>query len=91
MKLSVASGSAPLPHADWRVILREAHRVLAARGCLLHEWDNGQVHEEWVQVREEARRLFEAAGAWAPFHPGVRSETEVDRQRRELQLVSEAA
>jgi SAM-dependent methyltransferase len=74
---------------DWRVILREAHRVLAARGCLLHEWGNGQVDEEWVHVREEARRLFEEAGSRAPFHPGVRSETDVDRQLEALQLVYE--
>jgi SAM-dependent methyltransferase len=74
---------------DWRAILREAHRVLAGRGCLLHEWGNGQVDEEWVQVREEARRLFEEAGLHAPFHPGVRSETEVDRHLGDLQLSHE--
>src|SRR5262245_5983967 len=44
---------------DWPLILRESHRVLAAGGCLLHEWGNGERDEEWVQVREEARRLFE--------------------------------
>jgi SAM-dependent methyltransferase len=63
---------------DWRAILDETHRVLAAGGRLLHEWGNGQAGEEWVQIRDEARRLFEQAGVSAPFHPGVRSEADVD-------------
>jgi ubiquinone/menaquinone biosynthesis C-methylase UbiE len=74
---------------DWRAILHEAARVLAARGCLLHEWANGQSEEEWVQIREEARKLFEQAGLRAPFHPGVRSETDVDRQLGDLHFVRE--
>jgi ubiquinone/menaquinone biosynthesis C-methylase UbiE len=55
---------------DWRAILGEGYRVLAGGGCLLHEWGNGQSDEEWVQIREEARKLFEDAGLRAPFHPG---------------------
>jgi SAM-dependent methyltransferase len=72
---------------DWRAILAEADRVLAAGGCLLHEWGNGQGDEEWVQIREEARSLFEQAGVPAPFHPGVRSETVVDDELEGLQLL----
>jgi SAM-dependent methyltransferase len=72
---------------DWRDILREARRVLAVGACLLHEWGNGQADEEWVQIREEARRLFEQAGLCAPFHPGVRSEIEVDGELDDLRLV----
>ncbi len=71
---------------DWPAILAEAHRVLAVGGSLLHEWGNGQIDEEWVQIREEARRLFEQAGVPMPFHPGVRSETEVDKQLEDLRL-----
>ena len=62
---------------DWRAILDEACRVLNDGGCLLHEWGNGEAAEEWVRIREEARRLFEQAGVVAPFHLGVRSEAEV--------------
>ncbi len=62
---------------DWQEILSEAHRVLATGGWLLHEWGNGVSDEPWVQIREEARRLFEQGGVEAPFHPGVRSEGEV--------------
>jgi SAM-dependent methyltransferase len=78
--------------ADWRTILGEAHRVLAAGGRLLHEWGNGETGEEWAQIRDELRRLLEEAGLLAPFHPGVRSEAEVDdhlaglRLRRDSQL-----
>jgi SAM-dependent methyltransferase len=64
--------------ADWRGVLREAHRVLGVGGRLLHEWGNGKADEEWVQIREKARTLFEEAGVRSPFHPGVRSEREVD-------------
>jgi SAM-dependent methyltransferase len=74
---------------DWRAILQEANRVLAVGGRLLHEWGNGQVDEEWVQIREEARRLFEQAGVGTPFHLGVRSETDVDVQLDALQFVHE--
>lgn len=75
---------------DWRTILREACRVLAPGGVLLHEWGNGQGDEEWVRIRDETRRLFEQAGFVAPFHPGVRSEAEVDEQLVALQMVCEA-
>lgn len=72
---------------DWRQILREAHRVLVAGGAVIHEWGNGQVEEEWVQIREEARRLLEQAGVSEPFHPGVRSEIEVDADLTKLGFV----
>jgi SAM-dependent methyltransferase len=72
--------------ADWRMILREADRVLGAGGVLLHEWSNGQGDEAWVRIREEARRLFEEAGVAAPFHPGVRAESEVDAQLVALRM-----
>jgi SAM-dependent methyltransferase len=75
--------------ADWRAILREADRALACAGCLLHEWGNGRSDEEWVQIREQARKLFEGAGLRAPFHPGVRSETEVDQELASLQFAPE--
>jgi SAM-dependent methyltransferase len=75
---------------DWRTILSEARRVLADGGVLLHEWGNGEADEAWVRIREEGRRLFEQAGVPAPFHPGVRSEAEVDAQLAAFQRVREA-
>ena len=65
--------------SDWRQVLREGSRVLEAGGHLLHEWGNGTADEAWVQIRERARALFEGAGVSDPFHPGVRSEDDVDR------------
>lgn len=73
--------------SDWRRVLREAIRVLKPDGRLLHEWGNGSADEEWVQIRERARTLFEQAGVKDPFHPGVRSEDEVERFLAEQGLV----
>jgi len=61
---------------DWQDVLLDAIRVLVPGGRLLHEWGNGEADEAWVQIREKARALFEAAGVVRPFHPGVRTESE---------------
>jgi SAM-dependent methyltransferase len=65
--------------SDWRAVLREACDVLRPGGLLFHEWGNGQPDEGWVQIREKARAMFQCAGIEEPFHPGVRSEAEVDQ------------
>ena len=75
---------------DWRDALRDAVRVLKPEGRLLHEWANGRPDEEWVQIREKARALFEDAGVEQPFHPGVRSEVEVEAFLAELGLARSA-
>ena len=62
----------------WRDAVVEAARVLTLDGVVLHEWGNGQPDEAWVQIREKARSLFEKAGLRSPFHPGARTEDEVD-------------
>jgi hypothetical protein len=67
------------------------HRALSVGGCLLHEWGNGESGEGWVQIREQARRLFERAGLPVAFHPGVRSEAEVDEQLGDLRFGHEAS
>lgn len=76
---------------DWQGILREASRVLALDGRLLHEWGNGEADEEWAQIREQARQLFQQAGVRSPFHPGVRSEAEIDQHLVDLRLTCEAS
>ena len=70
--------------AHWQGLLREAKEVLRQGGILFHEWGNGDASEAWVQVREKARSLFQEAGAADPFHPGARSEGEVDSCLRDL-------
>jgi SAM-dependent methyltransferase len=69
---------------DWQGLLREAKEVLRRGGILFHEWGNGDASEAWVQVREKARLLFQEAGVETPFHPGARSEGEVDSCLRDL-------
>ncbi len=64
---------------EWELTLREAIRVLRRDGVILHEWGNGSPDEAWVKIREKARELFEAEGIEDPFHPGARTEEEVDR------------
>jgi SAM-dependent methyltransferase len=71
-----------VPH--WQGVLREAKEVLRRGGILFHEWGNGDAGEAWVQVREKARSLFQEAGVEAPFHPGARSEVEIDSCLRGL-------
>lgn len=58
--------------------MAEVARVLKPDGAILHEWGNGAPDEERVAIRERARQLFEDAGVRDPFHPGVRSESEVE-------------
>jgi SAM-dependent methyltransferase len=69
---------------DWQSLLREAKEVLKLGGVLFHEWANGDLNEEWVQVREKARSLFQEAGVEIPFHPGAKSEVDVDSYLRDL-------
>ena len=52
--------------------------MLAPDGRLVHEWSDGVPDEEWVQIRERMRGMFEDAGVANPFHPGVRTEEEVE-------------
>jgi SAM-dependent methyltransferase len=69
---------------DWQDLLLEAKEVLRQGGVLFHEWGNGDAGEAWVQVREKARSLFQEAGVETPFHPGARSEAEVDSRLSDL-------
>jgi hypothetical protein len=69
---------------DWQGLLRGVSDVLTNHGPILHEWGNGTDNEPWVLIREKARALFEEAGIRNPFHPGARTEEEVDQYLEEL-------
>jgi ubiquinone/menaquinone biosynthesis C-methylase UbiE len=69
---------------NWRALLDAVARVLTKRGLIIHEWGNGRANEEWVVIREKARSLFEEAGVRPTFHPGARTETEVDEHLDDL-------
>ena len=63
---------------EWRNILIEALRVLAAGGHLFHEWANGTPSDPSFQIKEHLRILLDEAGIAQSFHPGVRFESDVD-------------
>ena len=63
---------------EWQELLREVLRVLEPGGTILHEWSNGEPDEEWVQIREKVRAMFTHEGVANPFHPGVRTQEEVE-------------
>ncbi len=69
---------------DWRDVLAEIRRVFKPGAPLLHEWGNGAPDEEWLEMREKARELFEAAGVVDPFHPGARTEAQVEAELAKL-------
>jgi len=74
--------------SDWREVLQEAHDALKPGGYLLHEWANGSADEEWVRIREKTRIVFQDAGINAPFHPGARTEAEIDAYVESLGFVA---
>jgi len=69
---------------DWRGLLREASRSLRDGGWIFHEWGNGTADEDWVLIREKARALFAEAGFENAFHPGARTELEVEQYLNQL-------
>jgi SAM-dependent methyltransferase len=76
--------------SDWRLLLRQVYGVLKSGGHLLHEWGNGVEDEPWVQIREKARALFQESGVEQPFHPGARTEADVDAYLMHLGFVRTA-
>jgi len=63
---------------DWKAALDEIKRVLKPGCVFLHDWGNGDPDEDWVRIREALRSQLTAKGIENSFHPGVRSEAEVN-------------
>ncbi len=76
---------------DWQSALQTVSEALKPGGCLFHEWGNGEADESWVQIREKLRVLCQDAGIPTPFHPGARSEAEVEIVLEHLGLVRVAS
>ena len=68
----------------WQSYLSEVHRVAAPAGVLLHEWGNGVPSSPWVRYREELRTRLARLGHANTFHPGVRTEAEIEAYLSEL-------
>ena len=66
--------------ADWRDVLGEASRVLRPNGVFIHEWGSGSERDVYSQIREHLRGLLLAAGVEQIFHPGARTEAEVETE-----------
>ena len=65
---------------DWRAQLGELSRVAGPDGVILHEWGNGAPHLAWVRYREELRARLASAGLVDVFHPGSRTEAEIEAE-----------
>ena len=68
--------------ADWRGVLAEAARVLKPGGVFIHEWGSGSETDVYGLIRAHLRDLLLKAGVKQIFHPGARTETQVERELR---------
>lgn len=66
--------------ADWRDVLGEAARVLKPSGIFIHEWGSGSETDVYGLIRSHLRNLLLKAGVKQIFHPGARTETQVERE-----------
>ena len=66
--------------ADWRDVLAEAARVLKPSGAFIHEWGSGSETDVYGLIRSHLRDLLLKAGVKQIFHPGARTETQVERE-----------
>lgn len=68
--------------ADWRAVIAEAARVLKPAGVFIHEWGSGRESDVYARIREHLRNLLLKAGVKQIFHPGARTEAQVEQALR---------
>lgn len=65
--------------ADWRLCLAQAARVLKPGGAFIHEWGSGSETDVYGRIRGHLRDLLLKAGVTQIFHPGARTEAQVEK------------
>lgn len=65
--------------ADWRDVLGEASRVLRPNGVFIHEWGSGSETDVYGLIRGHLRNVLLKAGVKQIFHPGARTEAQVEQ------------
>lgn len=68
--------------AEWRAVITEAARVLKPGGVFIHEWGSGSEDDVYARIREYLRNLLLKAGVKQIFHPGARTEAQVEQALR---------
>ncbi len=66
--------------SDWRDVVAEAARVLKPTGVFIHEWGSGSETDVYGRIRRHLRDLLLDAGVKQIFHPGARTEPEVEAE-----------
>ena len=65
---------------DWRDVISEAARVLKPGGVFIHEWGSGSETDVYGLIRGHLRDLLLQAGVKQIFHPGARTEAQVEAE-----------
>lgn len=68
--------------ADWRDVLGEAARTVNPNGVFIHEWGSGSESDVYGLIRGHLRDLLLTAGVKQIFHPGARTEAQVEQELR---------
>jgi len=66
--------------ADWRDVITQAARVIKPNGVFIHEWGSGSETDVYGLIRGHLRDLLLKAGVTQIFHPGARTEAQVESQ-----------
>ena len=66
--------------ADWRAVIAEAARVVKPGGVFIHEWGSGSETDVYGLIRGHLRELLLKAGVKQIFHPGARTEAQVETE-----------
>lgn len=66
--------------SEWRDVVAEAARVVKPGGVFIHEWGSGSETDVYGLIRGHLRELLLKAGVTQIFHPGARTEAQVEAE-----------